>query len=58
MPGGTGAGTVLGLNLFLILFNGAGPEANMTSFGQQVTKPLHNKFVLGGRFKESELFSE
>ena len=43
MPGGTGAGTVLGLNLFLILFNGAGPEANMTSIGQQITKPLNRR---------------
>ena len=35
MPGGLGAGTIIGLNLFLILFNEAGPAANKLSIGQQ-----------------------
>jgi hypothetical protein len=39
MPGGAGAGTILGLELFLVLFNGAGPEASSTSIGQQITQP-------------------
>ena len=39
MPGGTAAGTVLGLNFFLVLFNGAGPAANITTIGQQITQP-------------------
>ena len=37
MPGGTGAGTILGLNLFLILFNGAGPAANTIGIGKQIS---------------------
>lgn len=37
MPGGTGAGTPLGLLCFLIIFNGAGPAASKVSLGQQVT---------------------
>ena len=43
MPGGTAAGTVLGLNFFLVLFNGAGPTANSTSIGQQITKPINKR---------------
>ena len=43
MPGGTGAGTVLGLNLFLILFNRAGPAANTISIGQQISKPTKER---------------
>ena len=43
MPGGTAAGTVLGLNFFLILFNGAGPTANITSIGHQITQPLKKR---------------
>ena len=39
MPGGTAAGTLLGLNFFLVLFNGAGPAANITTIGQQLTQP-------------------
>ena len=38
MPGGTGAGTPLGLLCFLVLFNGAGPTTSPTSLGQQVTE--------------------
>ena len=38
MPGGTGAGTPLGLLCFLVLFNKAGPEANKASIGEQVTQ--------------------
>ena len=38
MPGGTAAGTILGLNLFLILFNGAGPEPNPRGIGQYITQ--------------------
>jgi hypothetical protein len=38
MPGGTGAGTPLGLLCFLVLFNGAGPATSPTSLGQQVTE--------------------
>ena len=38
MPGGTGAGTPLGLLCFLVLFNGAGPAASKTGLGEQVTQ--------------------
>jgi hypothetical protein len=37
MPGGTPAGTPLGLLCFLIIFNGAGPAASKVTLGQQVT---------------------
>ena len=37
MPGGTPAGAPLGLLCFLIMFNRAGPPANHTSIGEQVT---------------------
>ena len=43
MPGGLGAGTILGLNLFLILFNGAGPAANKLSIGQQISQPMSKR---------------
>ena len=43
MPGGTAAGTVLGLYFFLVLFNGAGPAANITTIGQQITQPKGNR---------------
>ena len=43
MPGGTAAGTILGLNLFLILFNGAGPKPNPRGIGQIITKPLSKR---------------
>ena len=43
MPGGTGAGTVLGLNLFLILINKAGPVENTTSIGKQITKTMKER---------------
>ena len=43
MPGATGAGTILGLNLFLILFNGAGPASNNVSIGKQVTQPMNRR---------------
>ena len=43
MPGGLGAGTILGLNLFLILFNGAGPAANKQSIGQQISQPKNKR---------------
>ena len=43
MPGGTGAGTILGLEIFLILFNDAGPAANPTSIGHQITQPLSKR---------------
>jgi hypothetical protein len=43
MPGGTAAGTVLGLNFFLVLFNGAGPAANTTNIGQQITQPIRKR---------------
>ena len=39
MPGGTAAGTILGLNLFLILFNGAGPKPNPRGIGYHITQP-------------------
>ena len=38
MPGGIGAGTCLGLFMFLILFNGAGPDSNSVSIGKQITE--------------------
>ena len=37
MPGGIAAGTVLGLKIFLVLFDGAGPAENSTNIGQQIT---------------------
>ena len=43
MPGGTGAGTPLGLLLFLVLFNGAGPQASQLSIGEQVTVPRRQR---------------
>ena len=43
MPGGTAAGTVLGLNFFLILFNGAGPPADNISIGKQITQPINKR---------------
>ena len=43
MPGGLGAGTIMGLNLFLVLFNGAGPPSNIVSIGQQVTQPRRRR---------------
>ena len=51
MPGGTGAGTPLGLLCFLILFNEAGPKTNQTQIGEQITqlrryrKPIERKKV-------------
>ena len=46
MPGGTAAGTMLGLNLFLILFNGAGPPTNMVSIGKQITQPKNRRTII------------
>ena len=43
MPGGTGAGTILGLECFLIMFNEAGPAANQTSIGEAITAPLNKR---------------
>ena len=43
MPGGLSAGTIIGLNLFLVLFNGAGPPATNVSIGQQITQPLKRR---------------
>ena len=43
MPDGTGAGTILGLECFLIMFNKAGPAANPTSIGQIITEPLSKR---------------
>ena len=40
MPGGTGAGTILGLECFLIMFNKAGPAANPSAMGDIITQPL------------------
>ena len=40
MPGGTGAGTILGLECFLIIFNEAGPAANSASICDIITQPL------------------
>ena len=46
MPGGAAAGTILGLNLFLILFNGAGPKTSPISIGQQITQPLNKRSAI------------
>ena len=43
MPGGTAAGTILGLELFLVMFSDAGPAANVVSIGQQITQPLASR---------------
>jgi hypothetical protein len=43
MPGGTSAGTILGLNFFLVLFNKAGPVTNPISIGQQITQPRRKR---------------
>ena len=43
MPGGTAAGTVLGLNFFLVRFNGVGPAAKFTTIEQQITQLKGNK---------------
>ena len=43
MPGGTGAGTILGLELFLVMFNEVGPTANTTTIGETITKPLNSR---------------
>ena len=42
MPDGTAAGTILWLYFSLVLFNGAGPAANITTIGQQITQPKGN----------------
>ena len=41
MPGGLPAGTIMGLNLFPILFNGAGPAASDIGIGRQISQPRH-----------------
>jgi hypothetical protein len=43
MPGGLGAGTIMGLNLFLVLFNGAGPASSIVSIGHQITQPIRKR---------------
>ena len=43
MPGGAAAGTILGLNLFLILFNGAGPKTSTMNIGEQITRPINRR---------------
>ena len=43
MPGGTGAGTILGLECFLVMFNEVGPAANTTTIGETITKPLNRR---------------
>ena len=43
MPGGTGAGTILGLELFLVMFNEVGPPANRDTIGETITKPLNSR---------------
>ena len=40
MPGGLAAGTILGLNCFLILFNGAGPASNPVGIGRLISQPM------------------
>jgi hypothetical protein len=47
MPGGTPAGTPLGLLCFLILFNKAGPAASKTSLGEQVTETRRKPLMKG-----------
>ena len=46
MPGGAAAGTILGLNCFLILFNGAGPKTSTLGIGQQITKPSNKRISI------------
>ena len=46
MPGGTPAGTILGLNLFLILFNYAGPPANNISLGKHIIEKISKSMLL------------
>ena len=46
MPGGAAAGTILGLNCFLILFNGAGPKTSTISIGQQITRPINTRIAI------------
>ena len=43
MPWGLGAGTNMGLNLSLVLFNGAGPPSSIVSIGQQITQPRRRR---------------
>ena len=43
MPGGVGAGTIIGLNLFLVLFNNAGPPTNVETIGYQITQPCSKR---------------
>ena len=43
MPGGTAAGTPLGLFCFLVLFNKAGPAHGNTTIGQQITAPRRRR---------------
>ena len=43
MPGGTSAGTILGLNFFLVMFNKAGPPANTISIGRQIAQPRRGR---------------
>ena len=43
MPGGTAAGTVLGLSFLLILFNGAGPAASIIGIGKQISQPIRKR---------------
>ena len=43
MPGGTAAGTLLGLNLFLIYLKQAGPAENPVNIGQHITVPINRR---------------
>ena len=43
MPGGLGAGTPLGLMLFLVLLSDAGPPASQLSIGEQITQPKRTR---------------
>ena len=43
MPGGTAAGTPLGLFCFLVLFNQAGPAESNTTIGEKITAPRRRR---------------
>ena len=43
LPGGAGQGTILGLFLFCVMFNEAGPKENKLPIGKTITQPTRQR---------------